>query len=125
VSLEGDFESSYSYIDKNLSAGYYYYRLKLIKSDESFTYSDIQSLNIKQAKTFELISNLIYADQLILNLKDENTTLRVFNLKGETLDIFSITEKGNLTLTLDKYASGTYIIQDLNSQAFERFVIIR
>ena len=78
----------YSYIDKNVQAGKYQYRLKMMDNDGSFEYSKVIETEIALPKDFGLSQN--YPNPFNPTTKinytlpnDSRVTLEVFNLVGE------------------------------------------
>jgi hypothetical protein len=80
----------YSFTDKNLQAGKYQYRLKMIDNDGSFKYSKIEETEVALPKNFELSQN--YPNPFNPSTKinyslpfDSRVTLEVYNIKGERI----------------------------------------
>ena len=78
----------YSYVDKNLQAGKYQYRLKMIDNDGSFKFSDVVETNISLPKDFELSQN--YPNPFNPSTKidyqvpvDAKVILEVYNIAGQ------------------------------------------
>ena len=80
----------YSFNDKNLQAGDYQYRLKMIDNDGAFDYSSVIEIQISLPKIFELNQN--YPNPFNPSTKisytlssDSKVTLEVYNIAGEML----------------------------------------
>jgi hypothetical protein len=78
----------YLYLDKNLQAGKYQYRLKMIDNDGSFAFSKIVEAEVTVPKNFELSQNYPNpfnpATKINYSLpNDSKVTLEVYNIIGE------------------------------------------
>jgi hypothetical protein len=80
----------YSYTDKNLQAGKYQYRLKMIDNDGSFQYSKVVETEVSLPKNFELSQN--YPNPFNPSTKinysipsDSKVTLEVYSANGERI----------------------------------------
>jgi hypothetical protein len=111
---------AYSYIDKNLSAGSYVYRLKQIDFDGTFKYSEEVSVEVVNLTTFALEQNYPNPFNPSTTIKyslPENSfvKLALFNLLGEEVAILvnETKEAGAYSLSFDAsdLPSGTYIYQ--------------
>ena len=85
----------YSYIDKNLQAGKYQYRLKMVDNDGSFQYSQIIETEVSVPKNFGLSQN--YPNPFNPSTKinydlasDSKVTLEVYSITGERIDRKSV-----------------------------------
>jgi hypothetical protein len=78
----------YSFTDKNLQAGKYQYRLKMIDNDGSFNYSVVVETEVALPKTFDLSQNYPNpfnpSTKINYNLaSDSKVTLEVYSISGE------------------------------------------
>jgi len=109
---------SYSYEDKNVTAGKYYYRLKQIDNDGQFEYSKAIEVDFGTLKKFELSQN--YPNpfnpktSISYNLSEaSNVRLTIFNLLGQELRtlVNEFKESGVHTINFDAsdLNSGMYL----------------
>jgi hypothetical protein len=80
----------YSYTEKNLQAGKYQYRIKMIDNDGSFKYSPIVESDITLPKNFELSQNYPNpfnpSTKINYNLPfDSRVSIDVYNINGERI----------------------------------------
>jgi hypothetical protein len=80
----------YSFTDKNLQAGKYQYRIKMIDNDGSFKLSDVVETEIALPKNFELSQNYPnpFNPSTRINYSipfDSRVTLDVYNITGERM----------------------------------------
>jgi Secretion system C-terminal sorting domain len=107
----------YSYTDKNLQAGKYQYRLKMIDNDGTFEYSKTIEAEVAVPKNFELSQNfpnpfnpntvISYSLPLATDVK-----LTVYNTLGQTVKILENGFKNAGTYSVNfnaaEFPSGTY-----------------
>ena len=94
---------AYSYTDKNLSSGKYYYRLKQIDFDGSYEYSDVVEVTVNVPIVFSLKQNYPnpFNPSTIIKYsipEKSNVTLKVFDILGSEVR----------TLVDEVKPSGTY-----------------
>ena len=110
----------YSYKDSKVSKGTYYYRLKQIDYDGSYSFSEVINVTVLSPLTFSLQQN--YPNPFNPSTKiaftvpqTEQVELTVFNLLGEKIVtlVDGITEAGVHEVTFDatKYNSGIYFYE--------------
>lgn len=108
----------YSYMDKNLTEGKYYYRLKQVDFNGSFEYSNIVEAVISAPAKFELSQN--YPNPFNPSTKisfsvpqSGNVKLSVYNLLGQEVQnlVNGFVEAGNHTINFDaeNLNSGIYL----------------
>jgi hypothetical protein len=81
---------SYSYIDQSVSSGTYYYQLKQIDFDGSFTYSDAAVVEVSLPTVFSLEQNYPNPFNPITSIQfslpvDARVTINIYNLVGENV----------------------------------------
>ena len=111
-------EHSYSFVDKNISDGKYYYRLKQIDFDGSYEYSREVEVNVTAPDKFSLEQNYPNPFNPITNIEYRIpnkvfVSLKVYNTLGEEVATSVNEEKpaGNYEVKFDgsKLPSGVYI----------------
>ncbi len=97
---------SYSFVDKNLSAGKYQYRLKQIDFDGTYEYSNEIEVEIGIPEKFELFQNYP-------NPFNPSTTIKFALPKSANvkLDVYSISGEYITTLVKDYMPAGNHSIQ--------------
>ncbi len=125
----------YSFTDKNLNSGKYFYRLKMIDADGTFEYSKIIEIEIALPKNYAISQN--YPNPFNPTTKidyqlpfDSKVTLELFGISGEKVATLVNTElsAGYYSLELNtnalKLASGVYFYrftaQSSNSHNFNQ-----
>lgn len=114
--------TNYEYIDKNLSPGKYYYRLKQIDFNGSFTYSKIVMVEVElNPDLFELLQNYPNPFNPITNIIFASghkgiITVSVYNSLGELVTILfnELVEPGKYYEVIfngSNLASGTYLVK--------------
>lgn len=78
---------SYSFSDKDVRVGKYYYRLKQLDTDGTFSYSDVIDVTVAPPQSFELAQNFPNPfnpqTDIVFRLKeDTRVTIRVFDVLG-------------------------------------------
>jgi hypothetical protein len=96
----------YSFTEKNLQAGKYQYRLKMIDFDGSYQYSNVVEAQITLPKNFDLSQNYPNpfnpSTKINYNLPfDSKVTLEVYNIAGERIGQLVNEEKSAGYYTVD------------------------
>ncbi len=121
-------ENSYSFINENLIAGKYQYRLKQIDYDGSFEFSDIVEIEILTPLEFSLSQNYPNPFNPSTTIQysipaAEKVVLTVFNVLGQKVvtlvDEFEEAGSYKKTFNADAFSSGAYIYK-LNAGSFVR-----
>jgi hypothetical protein len=108
---------SYSYTDQSISSGSYYYRLKQIDYDGSFSYSEVVEVEMPLVTEFALEQNYPNpfnpSTTIRFNLPEkEFVTLKIYDVMGNEIATLIREEKsaGNHTINYDasELSSGTY-----------------
>jgi hypothetical protein len=126
----------YSFIDENVIAGKYSYRLKQIDTDGKFDYSKVVEVDFGSPVKYELSHNYP-------NPFNPSTTIRysvsessminlsIFNSLGEKIEelVNEVKEPGVYTVKFDakKYPSGTYLyrIQSDNFASTKKMILVK
>jgi hypothetical protein len=109
---------TYSYSDKNLSDGKYYYRLRQMDYDGTSSYSKTAEVNVSSPITYELSQN--YPNPFNPSTSIQFTipeagfvTLKVYNMLGQEIRslVSGIKEAGSHTIQFnaDNLNSGLYL----------------
>jgi hypothetical protein len=113
--------SKYFFTDKNLSNGFYNYRLKQIDYDGSFKYYNLNSeVDINLVNTFELSQNFPnpFNPSTVINWQIANdgfVTLRVYDITGKEVALIVNNEmkagKHSINFNAGNLSSGTYFYE--------------
>jgi hypothetical protein len=128
---------SYSYIDYNVTAGKYLYRLKQIDFDGSYEYSNIIEIDITVPDYFELSQNYPnpFNPATIIGYRlaeGSEVTLKIFNALGEEIEtlVNEFQEVGTYSIHYNassKNPSGVYIyrIEAGNFKDTKKMILLR
>ncbi|GAB2810413.1 LamG-like jellyroll fold domain-containing protein [Ferruginibacter profundus] len=111
---------NYQYAD-NLSANLppvYYYRLKMVDINGSFTYSDIVLVKNGKGITITVYPNPAQ-DKVTVNITDKNllrTTASLSDISGKILQTINITQTVT-TLDISAYQKGVYVLRLADGQS--------
>ncbi|MBI1780922.1 MAG: T9SS type A sorting domain-containing protein [Sphingobacteriales bacterium] len=110
-----EFKKAYSYADAQ-ETGTSYYRLKLVRADRSFVYSNILSFKSNVTSSFAAFPTMIQ-DKVTLqfqNTSNADRTVQIFDYSGKMVHTEKIkTQKGTQNITiygLDNLSTGNYIV---------------
>ena len=110
-------QHSYSFTDKNLQPGKYFYRLKQMNYDGGYTYSNVVEINVGAPADFTLSQNYPNpfnpSTTISFSVPEKSfVTLKVYNILGKevTTLVNSIKDAGNYNINFDagRYSSGVY-----------------
>lgn len=108
---------NYSYVDENLSASRYYYRLKQIDIDQRFAYSPIVSAQLDGKQSFDLQQNYPnpFRGETIIRFtlpQKTNINLSIFDMNGRLVKVLASGSKDSgthaVTLNSGILTSGLY-----------------
>jgi hypothetical protein len=133
-------QSEYSFTDKELNSGKYIYRLKMINSDGTFSYSDIVEAEVELPKEYAISQN--YPNPFNPTTKidyqlpfDSKVTIKLYGITGEKVATLTNNElaagfyTAELNANMFNLASGVYICrmvaQDLSKLNEKAFMQIR
>jgi Secretion system C-terminal sorting domain len=134
VKSAGTSKGAYAFTDEVPLSGVNYYRLKMINTDGSFTYSPVRSVVLAEGKTtnVSVVPNPAKEQVYVkLNVQEAKTiTLMLVDITGKTL----MTERktlgsgfNELSLNLNNYPQGLYFLKIVDAQTTEthRLVIAK
>lgn len=107
----------YSFTDKNVNSGKYYYRLKQIDFNGDFTYSETIEISINQPESFSLSQNFPNpfnpSTTITFSVPEKsNVSLQVYDLLGKEIATLmnEVKAAGNYTINFDasRLSSGVY-----------------
>jgi photosystem II stability/assembly factor-like uncharacterized protein len=127
---------AYSFIDKNITPGEYYYRLKQIDYNGTFQYSDIVNISVAPQFSFKLDQNYPNpfnpATRINFSLKEKGPVLlKIYDALGSEVATLVNEEKPagdyNIYFNGEKFASGTYfyILNAGNFIAAKKMLLIK
>jgi len=111
-------KQDYTYVDKIVESGTYFYKLKQIDFDGTFEYSDVVTVEIGVPNNFYLSQNYPNpfnpSTRIDFTLPEKKlVSLRIYNPLGELVDelVNEVKEAGSYSVTFDasKLPSGVYI----------------
>ena len=105
-------ESGYQYSDRSIDfEGLYYYRIKQIDLDGSFSYSEIRQVDRKRNNSISLYPNPT-SRKIILKgdfVEDQNYAVQVINSIGKTvIHLVDSSQDGQMEVDLEEIPSGVY-----------------
>jgi photosystem II stability/assembly factor-like uncharacterized protein len=127
---------SYSFVDKNVNAGSYTYRLKQIDFNGNFEYSNEVEISVTGRMTFDLAQNFPNPFNPTTNItynvpQSGNVTLAVFNTLGQQVALLEngVVTAGSHTATFDakQLPSGAYFykLQEGNSVMVKKMLLLK
>lgn len=121
-----EYFADYEFIDSDLKAGKYYYRLKINDFDRSFEYSALKSIQIQNDISFSIYPTISDNEIQIVLSKDENWTGQIFSTNGMLIQDFSF-KGNNHIIDVNAFVSGMYIlkVQSDNVQFHSNFQVIK
>lgn len=127
ASLNSAVEKTYTWADTKEQAGINYYRLKMINTDGSFTYSKVVSLKNTLAEQITLSPNPVNAVTTLSNLKSErNVNVIISNPEGKTVKTIFVA-KGLLQKQIDlsDLSAGIYFLKIVDGGQITTLKIVK
>jgi hypothetical protein len=105
--------TNYSFVAPNLAPGTYYFRLKMIDIDGSFTYSGVQTVTVVGDKGLISIYPTPVHSQLtvVLSAELQNATLQLVNSLGQTIAVNATTNGSTRLLNMGNLPAGLYLLK--------------
>jgi hypothetical protein len=127
TSLNSTIEKTYSWVDPKEQAGTNYYRLKMINTDGSFTYSKVVSLKNNFSDQITLSPNPVVSVATLSNLKSErNVNVIITNPEGKTVKTIFVA-KGLLQKQIDlsDLSAGIYFLKIIDGEQLTTLKIVK
>ncbi|WP_028788992.1 T9SS type A sorting domain-containing protein [Terrimonas ferruginea] len=112
VSANGSGNHQYKFDDCNPPVGKVHYRLRMIDIDETYTFSNIVTMNHFYTTSVDIFPNPV-AKEVYVRIPDRkllNTTARIIGINGAQLITFTITEQTQ-QVNIGHLPAGTYVLE--------------
>jgi hypothetical protein len=112
VSANGTGNHQYKFDDCNPPVGKVHYRLRMIDIDETYTFSNIVTMNHFYTTSVDVFPNPV-AKELYVRIPDRrllNTTARITGINGAQLLTFTLTEQTQ-QVNIGHLPAGTYVLE--------------
>lgn len=118
--------NDYSFTDERIGKnGVFYYRLKQINYDSTYTYSSIEALQFGQEVATTIYPNPVH-DVLTIELKKEdNYSLKIFSVTGQLINEISTSNNSTATIDWSHFSNGVYILQIESNEKREQHKIVK
>ena len=128
-------QMDYDFTDEGLESGTYYYRLKMIDLDGTYTYSPVRSVQVKEKFIKSEISSIFPNPttgrvniEIQKSSKDDIVTGGIYDVLGEELIVISHEDNvrnSKLVVDLSNLAEGDYIVRiQIGVEVFVKKVIL-
>jgi hypothetical protein len=119
-------ERSYTYLDANLNAGTFYYRLKQVDFDGAFEYSNLVSASIKRNEGISIVPNPS-ADNFSIRFDNqiEINKVQLTDLSGHRVKASAVMLENGLIIKAKKLPSGIYLLNLDTSSGNYRLKLVR
>jgi hypothetical protein len=121
--------SNYGYDDfPNQQKSKYYYRLKMVDKDGSFTYSNVLIEVFHSKNVFTVNPTLVNNEPIKIQISKptDHAMLRLLNLNGQLLKTWNLANGTSLhTIQIDDMSAGTYLVQLIDASGIETAKIIK
>jgi len=111
------------------SVGRYFYRLKVVDNDGSFTYSDVESLSIKLVTKNKLkVFPNPTLDVVFISGRKENSeglSIKVYNRVGQLVTTEFVLQEGLAKIKMEGFTSGIYIVEVSQGKEFYHYKLMK
>lgn len=130
LGADGGQARNYYFTDEKPPAELTYYRLKIVRKDGSFSYSELRLANLANAKGTISISPSPFSNTLTLSLEQGATAdmVRIIGLDGREVFKRNIKDARDLSLGLSALPRGSYYLvvrQDKESNVERAFPVVK
>ena len=104
---------NYSYIDKSVSTGINYYRLKQIDANGNFVYSSIARITNRNTGKIVVYPNPVSATATLYSSEawTKNQALQIVDVNGALVQSVSITGGNTMQFSTNKLSAGLYLVR--------------
>ncbi len=126
VNPKNNQQNAYIYNDKIYDSDIFYYRLKIIDNDGSFTYSKLQTVKNKFSKSGAyILENPVRNNITIMNLSQKACSIILFNANGKEQSKQFYKNTNNIQLDVSSLASGAYFVRVISEEKNETLKFIK
>ena len=128
-------QQNYNFVDEDLESGTYYYRLKMIDLDDTYTYSPVRSIQVKERYIKSSISS-IYPNPTTgrVNIEIQKSEMEavitggIYDVLGEELIVITHDDNvrnAKLLVDLSSLAEGDYIVRiQIGTEVFVKKIVL-
>ena len=128
-------QQNYNFVDEDLESGTYYYRLKMIDLDDTYTYSPVRSIQVKERYIKSSISS-IYPNPTtgMVNIEIQKSEMEavitggIYDVLGEELIVITHDDNvrnAKLLVDLSSLAEGDYIVRiQIGTEVFVKKIVL-
>ena len=108
----GEYTVNYQTIDAHPTGGINYYRLRMVDADGQFSYSQVASIRVTNAKSPLLYPNPAAGTVYIAQGTDPVQSVRIFNAAGLVVKTIVNTNANNIiTINTGTFGNGLYYVE--------------
>lgn len=125
-------EKNYSYKDQQISKGDYTYKLKVVDIDNTFAYTNTESVSIHCNEDLLTVFPNPTTDRIHLNIKAQEAShyvIKIYNAVGKLLMTSDVelneNEYRQLTYSLNRFSDGLYYVHIINDGGKQIYKVLK